>query len=414
MDEHLKKQIEALFIVNERTHRGRRYTVPSIDTYPYQWFWDSCFHAITLSYIDTDRALDELELLAASQLRSGMMPHIIYWNRDAPTTFPSIKWGTRTTSSITQPPVLAAALWRLYEATGDTAMIERLLPHIHAFHRYLLNERDPLGINLAAIVNPDESGEDNSPRFDAVLKLTRPHHRFSSNFRSRLALVDDWRQARFRVKELLDQDQWIYDISFNCILVESLRLTALLAAEVSSQQIERYSLTQAEAVKTAIRSHLLKRGKFRSAMGPKLKPLRHETWATFMPLYAGVVNDDEARIIVTDYLNDPHRYKTPYSVPTVPMNDNAFNPNGDWMTDGSGTNWRGPVWIGANWFVVQGLLRYGYRREARRLYHSSVQLIKQAGLREYYDPITGEGHGARGFTWGGLVLDMQELITRQK
>jgi len=29
------------------------------------------------------------------------------------------------------------------------------------------------------------------------------------------------------------------------------------------------------------------------------------------------------------------------------------------------------------------------------------------GFREYYNPFTGEGMGARGFTWGGLVLDME-------
>jgi len=45
-----------------------------------------------------------------------------------------------------------------------------------------------------------------------------------------------------------------------------------------------------------------------------------------------------------------------------------------------------------------------------QLYQSSVRLLKQSGLREYYDPLTGQGHGANGFTWGGLVLDMEQLL----
>jgi hypothetical protein len=33
-------------------------------------------------------------------------------------------------------------------------------------------------------------------------------------------------------------------------------------------------------------------------------------------------------------------------------------------------------------------------------------LVEKSGFREYYDPVTGEGHGAREFTWSGLLVDM--------
>ena len=38
------------------------------------------------------------------------------------------------------------------------------------------------------------------------------------------------------------------------------------------------------------------------------------------------------------------------------------------------------------------------RQAVRDLYHR--------GFFEYYDPLTGEGHGARDFSWTALVLDM--------
>jgi hypothetical protein len=41
--------------------------------------------------------------------------------------------------------------------------------------------------------------------------------------------------------------------------------------------------------------------------------------------------------------------------------------------------------------------------ELRRALES---LIERSGFREYYDPFTGEGHGAREFTWSGLLIDM--------
>ena len=37
---------------------------------------------------------------------------------------------------------------------------------------------------------------------------------------------------------------------------------------------------------------------------------------------------------------------------------------------------------------------------------ASIALTQRSGFREYYDPRTGEGFGAEGFSWSALVLDM--------
>ena len=37
------------------------FTCPSSVTYPFQWFWDSCFHAIALSHVDLQKAEAELK-----------------------------------------------------------------------------------------------------------------------------------------------------------------------------------------------------------------------------------------------------------------------------------------------------------------------------------------------------------------
>lgn len=399
------------FKTNQRQALGKSYTVPSTDTYPYQWFWDSCFNAITLSYFDIDRAKQELELLISAQFKNGMMPHIIYWSKP-PTDFPEIHWGKRRTSSLTQPPTLAAAVWRILEADGDIDFVRKMLPHIHAFHRYLFRERDPRGLGLVAIVNPDESGEDNSPRFDKVLGLKDPRHQFVDNFRARLELVDDWKKSRFVVKDTLPEKDWVYDVGFNCILAESLRLTALLAETADEERIARWSDAKADLVRRAITNHLHHKGHYYSVYGHKLKPLVKLTWTEFMPLYAGVLSHKEAQELVDSYLQNPKEFATPYGVPTVPLSQTSFDPSGDWKGDWwVGTNWRGPVWIGANWFIVHGLLRYGFRSEAKKVYADSLRLVSQSGFREYYDPLTGQGHGASGFTWGGLVLDMEELLS---
>src|SRR5215216_3513967 len=44
---------------------GRDYAcvVPSPSSYPFQWFWDSCFHAIALTRVNLEWAREELTTL---------------------------------------------------------------------------------------------------------------------------------------------------------------------------------------------------------------------------------------------------------------------------------------------------------------------------------------------------------------
>lgn len=415
MNQRIVDACRAQFETNKRTHDGLTYTIPSPDTYPYQWFWDSCFHAIILSYWDPERAKQELKLLTKAQFKNGMIPHIAYWQRVKNNPFPDIKWGTRHTSSITQPPMLAAAVWRIYEATGDEHFVRMMLPHIHALHRYLFASRDPHELNLVGVINPDESGEDNSPRYDYVLGLTDPRHLFAENFSARLKLVDDWRETRFVMKKQIDLKHWVYDVPFNAILAESLRLTSLLAKAVGETRIANYSEAKSYKVRYAMTKYMLRKHLFQPIYGKRLKHVPTRTWALFMPLYAGVASKSQAAYVVENFLNNPKEFNLHYGVPTVSLAEPSFDPNGDWRGDWwIGTNWRGPVWIASNWFIVQGLLRYGYRKEAEKIYQDSLRLIEQSGFREYYDPLTGKGHGANGFTWPGLVLDMEELLANKK
>jgi hypothetical protein len=63
-------------------------------------------------------------------------------------------------------------------------------------------------------------------------------------------------------------------------------------------------------------------------------------------------------------------------------------------------------WAFTNWFLYYALKKRGFHERAERLRRSLWRLIELSGFREYYNPFTGEGHGARGFTWSGLLVDM--------
>jgi glycogen debranching enzyme len=69
--------------------------------------------------------------------------------------------------------------------------------------------------------------------------------------------------------------------------------------------------------------------------------------------------------------------------------------------------WRGPVWVNINWFLMRGLERYGYEKQAERLRETIVSLCRNEGFYEYFDPLTGMGHGSDFFSWtAALLLDV--------
>jgi hypothetical protein len=52
------------------------------------------------------------------------------------------------------------------------------------------------------------------------------------------------------------------------------------------------------------------------------------------------------------------------------------------------------------------LRAHGRRDVASELVERTVRMMASSGVREFYDPLTGEGQGARDFGWSTLVLDL--------
>ena len=157
---NLKEETQKILLQNRRNLDGVQYTVPSPEAYPYQWLWDSCFHIIILSHFDSNGAKEEFRSLLSKQFENGMIPHIIYWEKHEKL---NVDWGVENTSSLTQPPLLAYALQCILKRDNDQAFLKEIYPKLSKYYRYLLT-RDPRQHHLVGIINPDESGEDNSPR----------------------------------------------------------------------------------------------------------------------------------------------------------------------------------------------------------------------------------------------------------
>lgn len=376
--------------------KGFQYTVPSPISYPYQWFWDSCFHAIILNHFNTKDAKKEILSMVAKQFDNGMIPHMIYWKNLNKIDFPSIKWGKDGTSTITQPPMIAYAVGEIFRKDEDLKFVKLVYPYLYHFYKYLLTERDPHEKHLIGIMNPDESGEDNSPRFDIPLGLP-PIQTLEINIKRRSKLIKQNIECRFDAPFCMRNFFWVKDVPFNCMMIENLRVLAKLAKNLNKNGDAIYFMEKADDISSAMRRLMLEDGIFWSTYGEDYKKIKVKTWAIFAPLFAKILSQKEAKRLVSDHLLNTNEFWTKYPVPTVSLDEPSFNPTGFW---------RGPTWMGTNWFIYKGLQNYGFKNEAEAIKKSSIDLIQQSGFHEYFNPLTREGLGAQNFTWGGLVVDM--------
>src|SRR5262245_58375770 len=170
---------------------GLRYdfVCPSTGTYPFQWFWDSCFHTVALSHVDLPRARVELASLLANQQPDGFVAHVTFWQRErfeALLSTYSIAYRTPYLSDSIQRPVLAEATAAAARGEGGDAFLRDMLPRVRRYFDWLHAVRDPDGDGLIATLQPDESGLDHTPKYDAYLGIENVVHQ---------EFVDAWQRV---------------------------------------------------------------------------------------------------------------------------------------------------------------------------------------------------------------------------
>ncbi|MAZ64370.1 MAG: trehalase family glycosidase [Dehalococcoidia bacterium] len=383
---------------------GKEYSFvcPSLTGYPFQWFWDSCFHAIALIHLDLEQAKKEMTTLMSGALPDGFMPHIIFWEMEKQPDFLArniVGMTTPNTSATMQPPIIAYAVERIYQATGDEEFKNAALPVLMGFYRWLRQMRDPDNDGLIAVIQPEEAGTDCSPKYDEVLGLEELSNQgFIAALRKVYAAYEPLRGDDHRV---LAADLFhVEDVLVNSIYVMGLRsLARLLGDAPEAAEFNR------EADKT--RDALIAKcwdeeaGAFFDLSGVDEKPLKVVTISSLMPLVMEDLPRPIVERLVDTWVTDPKHFWTPYPLPSVPASDPKFMPGNP-----RGFIWRGPSWINTNWFLSHALRRHGYGELADTIVAKSQECIEKSGFREYYEPFTGEGLGARDFGWSTLILDM--------
>ena len=378
------------------------FVVPSLTGYPFQWFWDSCFHAIALTHLDPVQARAELTTLLRAAQPDGFIPHIIFWEMDKQPAFLRRNIVGMTCpyySATIQPPLIAYAVERVYQATGDTAFRDAALPALTAYYRWLHYHRDPDNDGLIAIIQPEEAGTDCSPKYDAALGLTDLTNRgFITALRRVYAAYEPMRGDDRR---LLAADIFhCEDVLVNAIYAFSLRaLARLLGDDPAAAEFRRMADQTRDALLNKCWDAAA--GAFFDLQGVAEKPVKMATISSLMPLILDDLPQPIVARLVEQWLTNPAHFWLPYPVPSVPASNPRFMPGNP-----RGFIWRGPSWVNTNWFLSHALRRHGYPDIADTIKTRTLQAIAQSGFREYYQPYTGQGLGAQNFGWSTLALDL--------
>jgi hypothetical protein len=382
-------------------HHGLAYafTCPATPRYRHQWYWDSCFHAIVWSRFDPARARAELWTLLRAGRDDGFIPHTAFWDRPAgwrraPFYATAAFTGDLATESI-QTPLIALAWERVAAASPDepdfgTASLAALERH----YDWLARERDVDGDGLISVILPDESGLDDSPKYDVVYGA-RAHWRPGY-----FALVEAARRARYDAHRIAARsDLHVEDVLVNVLYALSLEALGRLRGEAGDGEYTGRAARVTEAL--LARCYDDQTGLFFDLAGGREQPVTVSTWSSLAPLALPSLPEDVRRRIVEQHLLHPRRYLAPTGIPSVSMEEPSFRARFDFWRC-----WRGPAWMCIAWLLVPPMRELGYTDDADRIVDSLATAVERHGFREYYNPLTGRGEAARGFGPSTLLAEL--------
>lgn len=366
------------------------------------------------------------------------MPHMIFDPNSNHFTGPHI-WQSRLspaappgieTSGITQPPVLAEAVWRVGEKMKKKerlAFFTEMYAALLRYHGWFYRDRDLHREGLVVSIHPWETGMDNTPPWieemdhsatplwikvikdlglTKLFELVRQDTKLvpaSDRISTSVSLLLFHVQRRLRRKnydslEILRRSHFsINDVFVNSVLIRNNRILQDIAHELGEviPADLRESFTKAEAALEELWSETDKRYCCRNFV--TRESLNSPYIGELMPLYSGAISRQRAKQLV-HRLTDDLQYWTKFPVPSVPINSSNYHHL---------RYWQGPAWLNTNWLLIDGLRQYGFFKEAERIKQSSLDLFEQSGSREYFSAIDGTPSGAKQFSWtAALAIDL--------
>lgn len=413
------------------------HTVPSQTLYPHQWSWDTGFIVVGLARVNPGRAWRDLRHLFSAQWADGRVPHIVFDPRNGRRTyFPGPDfWRSsqapgapdhRETSGIVQPPVHAIAAWELYRAATDPDERARaaeeltwLYPRLVAQQRYLARHRDLGGAGLVSLLHPWESGQDNSPAWDAALAnvpadpevmrhrkrvdlvvADREHRPTDDDYVSYLTIAQAYRDRGYRDGSAEDHLFVVECPAFNALMVAAEYALAEIAT-VTGHDPTPHRERAAELTDSLVKRLFNPTTGMFHALDVRTGTMSPARYAGgLVPLVLPELPQAQVEALIAEASSPRFGLSESMTLPLPSYDRTAPDLDPD-------RYWRGPIWINMNWLMWRALRQHGRHALAAELRRCTVDLVRRSGCYEYFHAVTGEGIGTTEFSWtAALVLDL--------
>ena len=299
------------------------------------WLWDSVFHAIGHRHLDVNIAENLILALFDVQRADGFIPHMARPDY---------------ISDITQPPVIAWGSFLVYEKSGNKAFLKTVLEKNKAFLFWCRENRRKTEKELYSWhTNPelnnrcDESGMDNSPRFDTESDL--------------------------------------FAIDFSCYMANEARYMKKIAEVLSDKENAELFEGWYEKIKEDINNILWceKDGFYYDFDITKKCFSSVQSVSSFLPVFSGVCDEKQCAKLI-EHLENPDEFGTEFPIPSISKKDGSFGSD----------MWRGPVWLNYNYMISKGLYEYSYTDLAAKTEEKTLAAVndwyeRTGTVYEYYD-----------------------------
>lgn len=436
--------------VLERNWTGE-YTRPA-NHYPHQFLWDSSYAAIIYARRGKlENAETEIQtLLKGMDQKTGFIPNmrfhqeVKWWDLES-YTFNDRSFG----SSYTQPPLLAYAVWEIYESfikEGEKEKGKKFLRDIYgevgqekvsglkgSYEYFIKYRENGNGSKLIGVIHPNETGRDSDPSLKQGARRIL-HHGVIANFGLQKAMhtvntgLDVVSAAKINVKaKLLQWDlkkmkekvYWVNDVMFNVFYANNLRYLSRIADELNNDTDAQYYKDLANAIEKEIVDKMWNDDdKFFYNLDKNGNQIPIASITGLFPITLDNISEDQLTGLL-DKIENQNWFGTPYPLPSLPVNSPYYDPHYE-----EKRLWRGPVWINLNHGIAEeGLVKQIERFEHnKKLSYRMINFLKHlvekteelpskngpVNFFEFYDPETGRGYRINYFTWTLLALHFEK------
>ena len=340
-------------LISSRFYTTREAMVPSMTHYVGIWQWDAYFHALAYRHVDGKLAQDQIRIMLDHQREDGMIPDAVH--DEGTVTHLNVP----VDADVTKPPLLAWAVWKLYQLDHDREFLDEVYEPIVRWNNWWFEHSDLDGNGLCEYQHPFSSGLDDSPLWDDGTPVESP------DLNTYLFLQQEalGRIAR-EIGEKEDVQLW------------EDRSNAMV------QRLIRLCWDEEQGIFWATRNG---------------RRVQARTPFNLFPLLTGRLPEAIARRLVANLTNE-RQFWTRFPVPTVAIDDPKYDPQ---------QMWRGPTWININYLLIEGLRRSGYSDLALDLRRRTLDLISaHDDIYEFYHPVSGapSPHAAPTFGWSSAIF----------